>query len=94
MLEICIYPSPCISESLKYNAIRLNYYCMIVRQQKTPTAAFFASILTYRKCFPETPMSMVSLKLSNILNQNLNCDPIQLKNNRRQHFDDIIASDL
>ena len=83
MYEISIGSSPCITTTLKHNVIKLNYYSMIVRKQKTPTAAFFASIPRYRTFFPETPNSIVSFKVSNILNPSFDHGLVCQKNIRR-----------
>ena len=93
MYEISIDSSPCISSTFKHNVIKLNYYSMIVRKQKTPTAAFFASIPRYRTFFPETPNSIISLKVSNILNPSFDHGLVCAKNIRRPDLDKINSSD-
>ena len=91
MVEISISLSLPISSTLKHNVIKLNYYSMITRKQITPTTAFLASIARYRTFFPQTPKSLVSHKLSNILNPNLDCSLVHQKNIRRLDLDKIIS---
>ena len=92
MVEISISLSLPISSTLKHNVIKLNYYSMITRKQITPTTAFLASIAPYRTFFPETPKSIVSHKLSNILNPNPDRSLVNQKNIRRPDLDKIIPS--
>lgn len=92
MVEISISLSLSISTTLKHNLIKLNYYSMITRKQMTPTTVFLVSIARYRTFFPETPKSIVSHKLSNILNPNLDRNLVHQKNIRRPDLDKTIPS--
>ena len=92
MVEISISLSLSISSTLKHNVIRLNYHSMITRKQITPTTAFLASIARYRTFFPQIPKSLVSHKLSNILNPNLDGSLVHQKNIRRLDLDKIIST--
>tara|TARA_B100000989_G_scaffold96134_1_gene69976 strand:- start:104 stop:274 length:171 start_codon:yes stop_codon:yes gene_type:complete len=56
---------------------------MIAGQKKTPTTAFIESVPQYRIFFPDTPASMVPLKLSSILHPKFDFVPVDLKNIKR-----------
>lgn len=93
MLEICRCLPPYISSTFKHNAIRLNYYCMIAKQQKTPTVAFVSSYELYKTFFPCTPNVMVAQKLSAILNPKFEYGHDQAKNIKASHLVKIISTD-
>ena len=93
MWKMSIWSSRCISSTLKHNVIKLNYYRMIAHQKETPTAAFLASISQYEKYFPETSKSIISYKLSNILNPNFVCVPVHAENTQHPELNKIISSD-
>ena len=79
MVKISICSYSYISSALKCNAIKLDYHFMITGQKKTPTAAFIESAQQYRIFFPDTPASMVPLKLWSILHPNFDFVPVDLK---------------
>ena len=83
MVKISICSYSYISSALKCNAIKLDYHFMIKSQKKTPTAAFIESAPKYRTFFPDTPASMVPLKLSSILHPNFDFVPVDKKNIKR-----------
>ena len=83
MVKISVCPYSYISSALKCNAIKIDYHCMIAGQKKAPTAAFIESVSQYRTFFPDTPASMVPLKLSSILHPKFDFIPVDLKNIKR-----------
>ena len=93
MIKICNFSLKYISSTFKHNAIRHNYYCMIAKQRKTPTAAFVSSYKLYKIFFPGTPKSMIAQKLSAILNPKFECTHDQAKNIKAPHLAILISSD-